>query len=138
MILVIICIIFSDEIESVSITVLDIQNKFIVFSTTMREIQSVLHEWGSLYILTTGGSLSQLIEKDLQSKLTVLFKKNLYDVAVRMAKCQQYDSQALIDIFRQYGDHLYAKGDHSGAVEQYIKTIGKLESSYVIKKVHIL
>lgn len=126
---------YSDEIEPVSITVLDIQNKFIVFSITMRDILSVLPEWGSLYILTTGGSLSQLIEKDLQSKLTVLFKKNLYDVAVRMAKCQQYDSQALIDIFRQYGDHLYAKGDHSGAVEQYIKTIGKLEPSYVIKKV---
>ncbi|VVC44962.1 Zinc finger, RING-type,WD40-repeat-containing domain,Vacuolar protein sorting protein 11, C- [Cinara cedri] len=123
-----------DEIESVSITILDIQNKFIVFTVTIREILSVLPEWGSLYILTTGGNLSQLIEKDLQSKLTVLFKKNLYDVAVRMAKCQQYDSQALIDIFRQYGDHLYTKGDHSGAVEQYIKTIGKLEPSYVIKK----
>lgn len=119
-----------------SITVLDIQNKFIVFTTTMREILSVLSEWGSLYILSTGGSLSQLIEKDLQAKLTVLFKKNLYDVAVRIAKCQQYDSQALIDIFRQYGDHLYAKGDHSGSVEQYIKTIGKLEPSYVIKKVN--
>jgi len=102
----------------------------------MCEILSVLPEWGSLYILTTEGNLSQLIEKDLQSKLTVLFKKNLYDVAVRMAKCQQYDSQALIDIFRQYGDHLYAKGDHSGAVEQYIKTIGKLGPSYVIKKVN--
>jgi len=104
----------------------------------MQEILLVLPEWGSLYILTTKGCLSQLIEKDLQSKLTVLFKKNLYDVAVRMAKSQQYDSQALIDIFRQYGDHLYTKGDHSGAVEQYIKTIGKLEPSYVIKKVNIL
>ncbi|XP_050531925.1 vacuolar protein sorting-associated protein 11 homolog [Daktulosphaira vitifoliae] len=124
----------SDEIAAVSLTILDIQNKFIVFTTTMREIISVLSEWGSLYVLTASGSLSQLIEKDLQSKLSVLFKKNLYDVAVRMAKSQQYDSQALINIFRQYGDHLYTKGDHSGAVEQYIKTIGKLEPSYVIKK----
>lgn len=121
-----------------SITVLDIQNKFIIFSTTLRDILSVLPEWGSLYILTTGGSLSQMIEKDLHSKLSVLFKKNLYDVAVRMAKCQQYDSQALIDIFRQYGDHLYSKGDYSGAVEQYNKTIGKLEPSYVIKKVNAI
>lgn len=104
----------------------------------MREIISVLSEWGSLYVLTASGNLSQLIEKDLQSKLSVLFKKNLYDVAVRMAKSQQYDSEALINIFRQYGDHLYAKGDHSGAVEQYIKTIGKLEPSYVIKKVNFL
>lgn len=73
-------------------------------------------------------------EKDLQSKLSLLFKKNLYDIAIRIAKSQQYDSDGLIDIFRQYGDHLYNKGDPSGAVEQYIKTIGKLEASYVIRK----
>ncbi|KAF8764622.1 Vacuolar protein sorting-associated protein like [Argiope bruennichi] len=35
---------------------------------------------------------------------------------------------------KQYGDHLYAKGDHDGAITQYIKTIGKLEASYVIRK----
>lgn len=55
----------------------------------------------------------------------------------RIAKNQQYDSDSLIDIFRLYGDHLYKKGDHNGAVEQYIKTIGKLEPSYVIRKVRI-
>ena len=41
----------------------------------------------------------------------------------------------LPDIFTQYGDHLYSKGDHDGAIDQYIKTIGKLEASYVIRKV---
>mgnify|MGYP000867380723 CR=1 FL=1 len=53
----------------------------------------------------------------------------------RIAKNQQYDSDSLIDIFRVYGDHLYKKGDYNGAIEQYIKTIGKLEPSYVIRKV---
>lgn len=87
-------------------------------------------------LILSGGDneLYHLDEKDLQSKLSLLFKKNLYDVAIRIAKSQQYDSDGLIDIFRQYGDHLYAKGDPAGAVEQYIKTIGKLEASYVIRK----
>ena len=40
-------------------------------------------------------------------------------------------------IFTQYGDHLYAKGDHDGAIQQYIRTIGKLEASYVIRKVRV-
>lgn len=52
-----------------------------------------------------------------------------------LAKSQQYDQDGLIDIFTQYGDHLYKKGDHDGAIDQYIKTIGKLEASYVIRKV---
>ncbi|XP_075211220.1 vacuolar protein sorting-associated protein 11 homolog [Lycorma delicatula] len=52
----------------------------------------------------------------------------------QIAKNHQYDTEGLIDIFRQYGDHLYSKGDHNGAIEQYIKTIGSLEPSYVIRK----
>ena len=53
-----------------------------------------------------------------------------------MAKSQHYDEEGLVDIFRQYGDHLYAKGDRFGAIEQYIKTIGKLEPSYIIRRVN--
>ena len=52
-----------------------------------------------------------------------------------LAQSQQYDQDGVIDIFRQYGDHLYNKGDHDGAIAQYIKTISKLEASYVIRKV---
>lgn len=78
--------------------------------------QALLSEWGALYALTGSGPLSdakliQLTEKDVQSKLELLFKKNLYDVAVKIAKSQQYDEAGLVDIFRQYGDHLYAKGE---------------------------
>lgn len=75
-----------------------------------------------------------LDEKDLQSKLNLLFKKNLYDIAVRIAKSSQHDAEGLADIFKQYGDHLYGKGDFVGAVEQYIKTIGYLEPSYIIRR----
>ncbi|PSN48268.1 hypothetical protein C0J52_03049, partial [Blattella germanica] len=125
---------FRRDMEKHIVTVLDIQNKFIVFSAPMREVQAVLTEWGSFYILGGDKKLYHLQEKDLQSKLALLFKKNLYDVSIRIAKSQQYDSEGLIDIFRQYGDHLYSKGDHNTAIEQYIKTIGKLEPSYVIRK----
>ncbi|KDR21303.1 Vacuolar protein sorting-associated protein 11-like protein [Zootermopsis nevadensis] len=121
-------------LEKHMVTVLDIQNKFIVFSAPMREVQAVLTEWGSFYVLGGDKKLYHLQEKDLQSKLALLFKKNLYDVSIRIAKSQQYDSEGLVDIFRQYGDHLYTKGDHNAAIEQYIKTIGKLEPSYVIRK----
>ncbi|XP_026689100.1 vacuolar protein sorting-associated protein 11 homolog, partial [Diaphorina citri] len=51
-----------------------------------------------------------------------------------IAKSNHYDKDSLVEIFRQYGDHLYAKGDLYGAIRQYIKTIGKLEPSYVIRK----
>ncbi|XP_072944579.1 vacuolar protein sorting-associated protein 11 homolog [Epargyreus clarus] len=116
------------------VTILDIQNKFIVFSKPFEEIDAVLTEWGSFYILLKNKEMIYLDEKDLQSKLSLLFKKNLYDVAIRIASSQHYDVQGLIEIYKQYGDHLYSKGDLKGAIEQYVKTIGWLETSYVIRK----
>ncbi|XP_022822921.1 vacuolar protein sorting-associated protein 11 homolog [Spodoptera litura] len=120
--------------KSHNITILDIQNKFIVFSKAFEEIDAVLTEWGSFYILTKNKEMIYLEEKDLQSKLTLLFKKNLYDVAIRIASSQHYDEAGLTEIYKQYGDHLYSKGDLKGAIEQYVKTIGWLETSYVIRK----
>lgn len=95
---------------------------------------AVLYEWGSFFIIDKDFKVYHLDEKDLQSKLSLLFKKNLYDVAIRIAKSQQYHLDGLVDIFKQYGDHLHDKRDHAGAIEQYTKTIGKLEPSYVIRK----
>ncbi|CAI9739698.1 sorting-associated 11 homolog [Octopus vulgaris] len=88
----------------------------------------------SISITSKDQRFYQLIEKDTQTKLDILFRKNLYNIAINLAKSQHYDQGGLIDIFTQYGDHLYSKGDHDGAIEQYIKTIGKLEASYVIRK----
>ncbi|KAK2167121.1 hypothetical protein LSH36_32g21058 [Paralvinella palmiformis] len=116
------------------ITVYDIQNKLIAYSGPLPEVTDVLCDWGGLYVLTGDNRLHLLQEKDTQTKLEILFKKNLYHLAISLAQSQQYDQDGIIDIFRQYGDHLYGKGDHDGAIQQYIKTIGKLEASYVIRK----
>ena len=52
----------------------------------------------------------------------------------QIARSNQYDTYGLKDIYRQYGDHLYAKRDYTGAIENYVKTTGHLEPSYVIRK----
>ncbi|KRT81937.1 hypothetical protein AMK59_5836, partial [Oryctes borbonicus] len=113
---------------------LDEKDQFIIFSATMNDVKAVFNEWGAFYILDSDYNVYHLDEKDLQTKLSLLFKKNLYDVAIRIAKSEQYDLDGLVDIFQQYGDHLYSKGAYCSAIEQYIKTIGKLEPSYVIRK----
>ena len=42
---------------------------------------------------------------------------NFFLLFFRIAKSQQYDSDGLVDIFRQYGDHLYSKGDLAGNIK---------------------
>ena len=117
-----------------ALTIYDIQNKFMAYSAPFPDIIDVVSEWGSLFIISTDNKIYRLEEKDTQTKLDMLFKKNLYQMAINLAKSQHYDYEGLIDIFTQYGDHLNSKGDHDGAIQQYIRTIGHLEPSYVIRK----
>ena len=44
---------------------------------------SKVSEWGMLYSIGADLKVSQLTEKDIQSKLDLLFKKNFYDVAIK-------------------------------------------------------
>ncbi|XP_058050899.1 vacuolar protein sorting-associated protein 11 homolog [Ahaetulla prasina] len=116
------------------LNIYDLGNKFIAYSSVFDDVVDVLAEWGCLYVLTRDRKLHVLQEKDTQTKLEMLFKKNLFEMAINLAKSHHLDSDGLSEIFRQYGDHLYNKGNHDGAIQQYLRTIGKLEPSYVIRK----
>lgn len=100
----------SKKEEKYNMTIFDIQNKFIAYSAPLKPVQALASEWGLLYGLGQDKRLFHLTEKDIQSKLDLLFKKNFYDIAIKIAKSNHYDSAGLKDIFRQYGDHLYNKG----------------------------
>lgn len=79
--------------------------------------------------------LSRLQEKSTTSKLDILFQKSLYVLAINLARTQSLDEASKADVHRRYGDHLYLKGDYDGAMQQFIKTLGHLQPSYVIRKV---
>lgn len=67
----------------------------------------------------------------------MLYRKSLYLIALNVAKSQGLDAAGVAEIHRRFGDHLYAKADYDGAVQQYLKTIGHVPPSYVIRKVYI-
>lgn len=69
--------------DKITVTIFDVNNKFIAFTAPILNAHQVLSEWGSLLVLTKDKKIHQLVEKDLHSKLDILFKKNLYDVAIR-------------------------------------------------------
>eukprot|EP01064_Diplonema_japonicum_P014952 TRINITY_DN2270_c6_g1_i1.p1 TRINITY_DN2270_c6_g1~~TRINITY_DN2270_c6_g1_i1.p1 ORF type:complete len:956 (+),score=233.73 TRINITY_DN2270_c6_g1_i1:90-2957(+) len=129
------------------LTVYDFTNK--LKATTSNQckypnVVCVLCEWSCIYVLyqdqgnedlkQVDQRLVQLEEKDTQTRLELIFKKNLYPVAIELAKSQQFDEAAVTAIYKKYGDALYQRTEYSGAVDQYIKTIGNLEPSYVIRK----
>lgn len=87
----------------------------------------------SALVFTSGGSLVTLTEKLTTEKVDLLVQKNLYSAAVVVAYADpSYPAAEITNLYRRYAEHLYRKGDFSGAMEQYIHTIGSLESSHVI------
>lgn len=116
------------------VTIYDINRKFIAFSGAITSVNQVVSEWGNLYLMTTDGQVFVFSELDTQTKLELLFRKNQFSLAIDLAKAQSYSQDSLVDMFKQYGDHLYDSGDYDGAINQYCQTIGVLEPSYVIRK----
>ena len=103
----------------------------------------VLSEWNCLYVLfqvqeqgsnRVNQRVARMEEKDTQTKLKLLYKKSMYQIAIDLAKAQQFDTSDVMDIYLRYGDYLYQRTDYPRAVQQYIATIGYKEPSYVIRK----
>ncbi|KAI3755658.1 hypothetical protein L1987_55463 [Smallanthus sonchifolius] len=112
----------------------DLKNRLIAHSIVVKEVSHMLCEWGSILLIMKDKSAICIGEKDMESKLDMLFKKNLYTVAINLVQSQQADAAATAEVLRKYGDHLYSKQDFDEAMAQYIHTIGHLEPSYVIQK----
>ncbi|KAF3025668.1 hypothetical protein E8E14_013787 [Neopestalotiopsis sp. 37M] len=96
--------------------------------------QALFEIWGDLFILTLDGKIHRYHERSLQQKLDLLYHRNLYPLAINLAKKAGMDEQQQNVIYRKYGDHLYQKGDYESAMAQYIQAIDSTEPSQVIRK----
>ena len=73
----------TSAIDMTTVSIYDVDNRYVGFSGSFSQVVSVICEWGSVYVLASKGEqLYQLSEKDTQSKLEILFKKNLYQMAI--------------------------------------------------------
>ncbi|CAI5443623.1 unnamed protein product [Caenorhabditis angaria] len=115
-------------------TVYDVKGQYIGFSCSLPNLCRLFVIGAQMLILGKDGTLSELAEKNLMTKLDILIKKNLYDVAIGIAKNSKDGGEQLKGIHRKYADYLYGKGDYDNAINEYKETIGMLEPSYVIKK----
>nr|AZA15237.1 vacuolar protein sorting-associated protein 11 homolog [Anisakis pegreffii] len=116
------------------LSVYDVEGQCVAFSCALPSVSRIFLLDSSLMILSADGTLSHLIEKHIKTKLDLLLKKNLFDLAVGLAKRSPVGNEYLPDICTKYGDYLFVSGDFENAVKQYVETIGSLEPSYVIKK----
>ncbi|OUC48511.1 hypothetical protein D917_06117 [Trichinella nativa] len=127
----------SNEIndDKVTLTVYDMQNSFIAYEASFPDISEVFIAWNFIFILCMeSGKLFRLKEMSIESQLDILFRKNLFDLAIRVSERNNVSKRELSNIYQFYGDYFYKKRDYSNALKQYMRTIGTLDTSYVIRK----
>ncbi|KAJ3270632.1 Vacuolar protein sorting-associated protein 11 [Terramyces sp. JEL0728] len=121
-------------------------------------IKHVIPDSNEIFVITEQNNAFRLRDIDLATKLDTLYTKHLYNVAMNVVLQPPSDIQnvskfknsedliesalqksedaaaTIMDICKRYGDNLYAKGEFDSAMKQYMRTIGHLQPSYVIRK----
>ncbi|KRX41848.1 Vacuolar protein sorting-associated protein 11 -like protein [Trichinella murrelli] len=139
--------------DKVTLTVYDMQNSFIAYEASFPDISEVFIAWNFIFILCMeSGKLFRLKEMSIESQLDILFRKNLFDLAISIGEkqCQQEGTVEYLsilrglflqvrldtDCFQCFEVELLKnrKRDYSNALKQYMRTIGTLDTSYVIRK----
>ncbi|KAJ2880784.1 Vacuolar protein sorting-associated protein 11 [Coemansia asiatica] len=121
--------------DATTFTILDTKNKLVAYTGVVAGgVRGVATEWGSVFVLGGHGTLDYFSEKELLEKLDILYRQNLYPLAVKMAQNGNYDLASVAGIYKRYGDWLYSKDDFDSAMSQYVQTIGYVEPSYIIRK----
>ncbi len=124
-----------------AISVYDLKNKFVAYHALLPAGQypiaiacAPLLRKNVVFILLSPGTLVKLKEKPMEMKLELLYRKNMYAVAISLTYAANWEPAAIMDIYRMYGDHLYRKCNYAGAMTQYLHTVSYLQPSYVIRR----
>ncbi|EUB58804.1 Cleavage stimulation factor subunit 2 tau variant [Echinococcus granulosus] len=123
---------FPDAQSSVSL--FEYRNKFIGGEFFLPWAHSIITGFGGLFVLCVeeGSKIVELIEKDTQSRLDILFARKSFNLALGIAESDNYSEEELAHIHRRYADHLFNQKQYDLAVKEYIQTIGTVEASYVV------
>lgn len=88
------------------LTLYDLKNKYISYTGTFgltgsgvdergMPILCVISEWGELMVITRDKKMFRLEDKDLSTKLDLLFKKNMYTLAINVVTSQTQASASM-------------------------------------------
>lgn len=121
--------------QTTRLLVFDTLNKVIAFSSSVGVgVREILVEWGEIVVIGTDGIMHMIKEKDLDTRLRIVKERELYDVALEMARNLKVDEKKITQIEREYGDYLYSKGEVGDAMVHFINAVDLGDTSEIILK----
>ena len=125
--------------NSNSIQVYDPKNQFFAYyKIDTKKILGLCCDSNYIYAFIEASPIKKyfikLVEKENTKKFEVFYAKKFFDTAATYAKYLGFDKKQLSNIYAQYAEYEYSKGNFDKSVEQYIKTINVLDPCLVIQK----
>ncbi|KAF3912586.1 hypothetical protein ABW21_db0207984 [Orbilia brochopaga] len=118
-----------------TLVVLDTDLQFIAHIETFTGgVKGILFEWGEIHILTSDNKIIRLREKPLPDRLQLLYQRDLYPTALKLAQKSNIGMTDINQINGRYADFLFSKGDYDNAMEQYLQAIKQTQPSQIIRK----
>ncbi|OAA78545.1 vacuolar protein sorting protein [Akanthomyces lecanii RCEF 1005] len=102
--------------------------------TLISPVKFIFEVWGDIFTVTEQGKAYRYHEKPLQQRLDMIYQRNMFPLALELARNSGMDNKEQSAIYRKFGDHLYQKADYDGSMNQYIRAIDTTEPSQVIRK----
>ncbi|KAM3511433.1 hypothetical protein MY11210_004925 [Beauveria gryllotalpidicola] len=102
--------------------------------TLISPVKFMFEVWGDIFTVTEQGKVNRYHEKPLQQRLDMIYQRNMFPLALELARNSGMSSKEQSVIYRKFGDYLYQKADYDGSMVQYIRAIDSTEPSQVIRK----
>lgn len=104
--------------------VLDMHNMHVSFSLTIPDL-SISHLFLSagedeVFLLSTDGVLYKLREKPINQQIEIIIQRELFSIALNLAKQHNLDKKSLLRINKLHADYLYERQDYDASVAKYI------------------
>lgn len=108
------------------------------------DVLYVFSEWGYCFIMTEGHIVYLLREKDPQTKLQILYDREIYSLALSLSQDWNLSEKEVSSIHLAYGDYLYENKEYDKAIKQYIfiivfifrycATVEHVDASFIIRR----
>ncbi|OAR00026.1 hypothetical protein LLEC1_00479, partial [Akanthomyces lecanii] len=102
--------------------------------TLISPVKFIFEVWGDIFTVTEQGKVYRYHEKPLQQRLDMIYQRNMFPLALELARNSRMNNKEQSAIYRKFGDYLYQKADYDGSMVQYIRAIDTTEPSQVIRK----
>lgn len=78
--------------------------------------------------------MNELTEKDMSTKLDILYARNLYQLAIHFAETAHLPPLQINGIVAKYADYLFSRTEYDAAIIQYLRALEVINPSEVIRK----